>query len=172
MPATTARLNRYGPSTLDSSDLCIRPVGAVSNDSPAAGYPGHSTALFTRMSTEDQRSVTSRTAESIERSSPRSSWTATAVPPADSMAAARCVAPDSLLREPTATRAPSAPKAIAVARPMPELAPVTNAVRPSSWRSIWFLPGKVGGASSQQASKLGAVAIAHAVHHLGLDGSP
>src|SRR6185437_9037788 len=36
----------------------------------------------------------------------------------------------------TATRAPSRARLFAMARPMPELAPVTSAVRPSSCRSI------------------------------------
>ena len=66
-----------------------------------------------------------------ESTSPRSTWTAVASPPAAAIASATCFAP-AAFRSATTVRAPSAATRRAVAWPMPDAAPVMIAILPSS----------------------------------------
>ena len=85
-----------------------------------------------------RESVVRATAISTEDSSPTSHTTGKAVPPTARMASATVwmlpgSRPGSSVRAATATEAPARARAVAMSRPMPRLAPATNATRLSSF---------------------------------------
>lgn len=96
----------------------------------ASGAPPRKTpALFTATSSVPNASAAASTRAWASAASDTSPVTASALPPRSSIS--RTVSSSGSLRRPaTTTRAPSSAKASAIARPMPEPAPVTRAVLP------------------------------------------
>ena len=99
----------------------------------SSGFDSDSPALLTTRSTPPKASTASSNAAWIASASATLAATpiATSVPP--SSAAAACAFSRS--RSATITHAPSAARRVAMALPMPDAAPVTNATRP------WWLLG-------------------------------
>src|SRR2546426_765796 len=112
-----AAVSRNGALTLTA-----KVSSKVASGSSCVGPPGKTPALLTRMSRSAARSASARTSSGDLRSARTNS----ASPPFASIAATTS-APRASLRPLISTRAPSRASASAVARPMPEVPPVTNA---------------------------------------------
>src|SRR5690606_21384690 len=84
-----------------------------------------------------------------------SKWRASGAPASRTACTAEAICP-SLPRPLTATRAPCAASALAIARPMPEVLPVTSAVRPSRKRSF-MAAGEWGPAATVAGAGAGSV---------------
>src|SRR5687768_7358292 len=115
-----------------------------STSAPGTGPRSMRPALLTRMSSRPKRSTVACTAAVAFALSMMSLAMASAVPPACSISETRASS-RSFRRATTATAAPSAASARAVACPMPLLAPVTRAIVPVRRDDIWvsglrFLP--------------------------------
>src|SRR6478735_3063314 len=98
------------------------------------------------MSRPPNAATASATKALVSSPSERSVGRANTMPPspaATSAARARSSPPPS--RAQIATDAPSSRRAVAIARPMPRLAPATIALRPSSARSIGQSASRLGG---------------------------
>src|SRR6266446_713472 len=95
------------------------------------GFGSYVPRLFTRMSTPGKRRVASIEASALARSSARGSSVAEGT--AARMAASASVTRFSL-RPLRMTRAPSAARPLAIAKPMPAVEPVTRASLSWSWR--------------------------------------
>src|SRR2546422_10179497 len=112
-----AAVSRNGALTLTANVS-----SKAASGSSCVGPPGKTPALLTRMSTSAARSASARTSSGDLRSA----RTTSASPPSASIAATTS-APRASLRPLISTCAPSRASASAVARPMPEVPPVTNA---------------------------------------------
>src|SRR6266702_1639037 len=105
-----------------------------SADSASSGGRGFTPAAFTRMSGSPNATVASAAARRSAGRSPRSAATRAALPPARSSSPTA----SSSARSPRATSttlAPAPHSAAAIARPMPELPPVTTTTSPRSENS-------------------------------------
>ncbi len=125
----------YVPRTLTASIRSTRFIGVASVPVRPIAL-----ALLTRMSMPPKRATPSATAAATIASSRMSHATASAWPPAASIAAAaEWIVPGrrgfvSVVLAATITLAPSRAARSAIARPMPRDAPVTNSVLPASVR--------------------------------------
>ncbi len=119
IPGTTARTSRWAPSRLTSTSRPKRSV-SVSWMTPGATRP----ALETSTSMSPSASVAAFTNASTDDPSATSSEWANASPPVSLMTVAT-FSHRSARRAPSATGNPAAARAVAVAAPMPDEAPVT-----------------------------------------------
>src|SRR5215831_10443024 len=129
IPGATARAQRNMEVRLVTS-TSSHSSSVTSTDALSSVTP----ALLTRMSMGPSARSASVTAARIPSALVTSSGMARARPPAASISAA-ANAIWSLPRAAQATAAPASPRARAMARPSPRLAPVTSAVRPSREKS-------------------------------------
>ncbi len=134
MPGSTSRESWNGASTCTANISAYR-FGVKS--STLVKYV--TAALFTRMSGAPSWLTVSATRCSRSASFDRSAGIAAAVPPSALICStvslivpARVELPGSTVRAATATAAPSAANRRAISAPIPRLAPVTMATRPSS----------------------------------------
>ncbi len=127
MCGSTARVSRKGAVRLTR----MTRSHSASLTSASADIRSMIPALLTSTSTPPKRSTAVATTASTTDCSLRSPVTATAMPPASLISSTTARTP-SALRSAATTRSPWAAKVSAVARPMPEPAPVTMTPRPSS----------------------------------------
>ncbi len=125
----SAAVRKYGARTLTSNIASKLP-----RVSSGVGLKSKIPALFTRMSTCPACSARA----AIASKSARSAATKRALPPAASISAT-VSAPRAASRPLMTTSAPSAASWFATSRPMPEVAPVTNAFLPSNSIAIPFV---------------------------------
>src|SRR5580698_1428037 len=122
----TALQVRYVPRTL-TSNTRSQVRGGVSCSTPAALMP----ALATSTSIRPKSATAAPAARSRSSARVTSAWTSTPRPPPERISSAvRAAAAPSMSR--ASTDAPSAANLVAIARPMPEPAPVTKQAFPSS----------------------------------------
>ena len=125
---TAARHSRYGPRRL-TAIIASQSSGSVS--SSAFEWSPASTALLTSRSSEPVRSTAAATSASQAAGSETSASTCTALPPAARITSSVGSPPviGSRRMSAASTSNPSAARRIAIARPMPDAAPVTMALR-------------------------------------------
>ena len=123
MPGRTARVVRTAASSVRFSDA-DQSSSVTSRKPPRCGVTAPT--LLTRTSRGPKASA-APTRSAGPSAVDRSAWTSTTRP-----SSTRSARSGLALRAPATTWAPSAASARAIARPIPLLAPVTNALRPSS----------------------------------------
>ena len=151
IPSSAWSARSHAAHTFTST--CSRKLAAVIRSNVSSKCRA-AAALFTRMSTgSPNASAVARTISPRSKStSARSATTGMAAPPADRIEStvssnepSYTPSPGLSVRAVTATRAPSAARRWAMARPIPRLAPVTIATRPShalpTWSPVVVHPG-------------------------------